>query len=253
MRVAFFERGNGLITSCPSQNASEKCQAAQDRLQLDFGVWQEHGKHRQVLQFTPAEAPVSSPPMRNIVLFGPPGAGKGTQSALLVGQFGYVHLSTGDIFRANIKGETELGQLAKSFMDKGQLVPDDVTIRMLEDSANAHPDATGFIFDGFPRTTAQAEALDAFLSGKGQAISGMLALEVEEQELRSRLAKRAETSGRIDDADPVVIQNRIDVYNAETAPVAAHYRAQNKYHGIAGMGSIEDIFERLCKTIEGLS
>ena len=190
--------------------------------------------------------------MRNIVLFGPPGAGKGTQSALLVDHFGFVHLSTGDIFRANIKGETELGTLAKSYMDKGQLVPDDVTIRMLEDSANAHPDASGFIFDGFPRTTAQAEALDRFLEGKGQSISGMLALEVEEDELKVRLAKRAESSGRADDADPAVIQKRIDVYHAETAPVAGHYEAQGKYHGIAGMGSIEDIFGRLKAAIDSL-
>ena len=123
---------------------------------------------------------------------------------------------------------------------------------MLEDSANGHPDAKGFIFDGFPRTTAQAAALDRFLEGKGQTITGMLALEVEEEELRTRLAKRAETSGRADDADPAVIQNRIDVYNAETAPVAEHYRGQDKYHGIAGMGSIEDIFGRLRDTIEGL-
>jgi adenylate kinase len=190
--------------------------------------------------------------MRNIVLFGPPGAGKGTQSALLVDHFGFVHLSTGDIFRANIKGETELGQLAKSFMEKGQLVPDDVTIRMLEDSANAHPKVKGFIFDGFPRTTAQAQALDTFLSEKGQSISGMLALEVPEDELKVRLTKRAEISGRADDANPDVIQKRIDVYNAETAPVADHYRAQDKYAGIEGLGSIEDIFGRLKTAIEAL-
>jgi len=190
--------------------------------------------------------------MRNIVLFGPPGAGKGTQSALLVDHFDFVHLSTGDIFRANIKGETELGQLAKSFLDKGQLVPDDVTIRMLEDAVNAHANCNGFIFDGFPRTTAQAEALDAFLSEKGQSIHGMLALEVPEDELRIRLAKRAETSGRVDDADPTVIQKRIDVYNAETAPVADHYKGQGKYSGIEGLGSIEDIFGRLKSAIEGL-
>lgn len=191
--------------------------------------------------------------MRNIVLFGPPGAGKGTQSALLVDHFGFVHLSTGDIFRSNIKGETELGKLAKSYLDQGKLVPDDVTISMLEDSVNAHPEAKGFIFDGFPRTTAQAEALDAFLEGKGLSIQGMLALEVPEAELKVRLAKRAETSGRVDDADPAVIQKRIAVYNAETAPVAEHYRGQGKYQGVEGLGSIEDIFVRLRTAIDGLA
>ncbi|MBL6645913.1 MAG: adenylate kinase [Flavobacteriales bacterium] len=191
--------------------------------------------------------------MRNIVLFGPPGAGKGTQSALLVDHFGFVHLSTGDIFRSNIKGETELGKLAKSYLDQGKLVPDDVTISMLEDSVNAHPEAKGFIFDGFPRTTAQAEALDAFLEGKGLGIQGMLALEVPEAELKVRLAKRAETSGRVDDADAGVIQKRIDVYNAETAPVAEHYRGQGKYQGVEGLGSIEDIFVRLRTAIDGLA
>jgi adenylate kinase len=191
--------------------------------------------------------------MQNIVLFGPPGAGKGTQSALLVDHFGFVHLSTGDIFRSNIKGGTELGQMAKTYLDNGKLVPDDVTIRMLEDSANAHQDAKGFIFDGFPRTTAQAEALDRFLKAKGQAISGMLALEVPEEELRTRLLKRAETSGRADDADPKVIQKRIDVYHEETAPVAEHYQAQGKYKGVQGVGRLEDIFERLSAAIEGLS
>lgn len=191
--------------------------------------------------------------MLNIILFGPPGAGKGTQSAFLVKHYGLVHLSTGDIFRANIKGETELGKLAQSFMNAGQLVPDDVTISMLEDSVNAHPEAKGFIFDGFPRTTAQAEALDTFLEGKGLSIQGMLALEVPEAELKVRLAKRAETSGRVDDADPAVIQKRIAVYNAETAPVAEHYRGQGKYQGVEGLGSIEDIFVRLRTAIDGLA
>ncbi len=187
--------------------------------------------------------------MRNLILFGPPGAGKGTQSAFLVEHYNLVHLSTGDIFRANIKGETELGTLAKSYMNQGQLVPDDVTIRMLESEVNKHPRASGFIFDGFPRTTAQAGALDAFLEGKGQTISAMLALEVPEDELKTRLLGRAATSGRADDADPAVIQKRIDVYNAETAPVADHYRASGKYQGIDGVGSIEDITKRLTQAI----
>ena len=187
--------------------------------------------------------------MRNLILFGPPGAGKGTQSAFLVEQYNLVHLSTGDIFRANIKGETELGQLAQSYMNQGKLVPDDVTIRMLESEVNKHPDAAGFIFDGFPRTTAQAAALDAFLDGRGQSIASMLALEVPEAELKTRLLARAATSGRPDDADPAVIQKRIDVYNAETAPVADHYRALNKYQGIDGVGSIDDITQRLVDAI----
>ena len=183
--------------------------------------------------------------MLNIVLFGPPGAGKGTQSAFLVESYGLVHLSTGDIFRANIKGGTELGKMAQSYMDQGQLVPDDVTIRMLESEVNQHPEASGFIFDGFPRTTAQAEALDAFLDQRGTPISCMLSLDVEEEELKSRLLNRAKTSGRPDDADPAVIQQRIDVYNAETAPVASHYAIQGKFTGVDGMGSVDEITDRL--------
>lgn len=186
----------------------------------------------------------------NIVLFGPPGAGKGTQSEKLIERYQLVHLSTGDIFRANIKGATELGNLAKSFMDQGALVPDEVTIKMLESEVNKHPEASGFIFDGFPRTGAQAQALDAFLASQQTSISAMLALEVPEEELRSRLKNRAMTSGRADDADPSVIQKRIDVYNNETAPVAEYYRAQGKYHGVVGVGSIQEISERLFDAID---
>ena len=175
--------------------------------------------------------------MLNIILFGPPGAGKGTQSAYLVEQYGLVHLSTGDIFRANIKGGTELGQLAQSYMNQGQLV--------LESEVDKHSEAKGFIFDGFPRTTAQAEALDVFLNGRETPVSCMLALDVAEEELKTRLLARAETSGRPDDADPAVIQKRIDVYNAETAPVASHYAAQGKFTGVDGIGTIEEITERL--------
>jgi adenylate kinase len=188
--------------------------------------------------------------MLNIVLFGPPGAGKGTQSAKLIDQYHLVHLSTGDIFRANIKGGTELGVLAKSFIDKGQLVPDEVTIGMLASEVNKSPEARGFIFDGFPRTSAQAEALDTLLKEKGTSISMMLALEVEEEELRKRLLIRGKDSGRADDQDPVVIQKRIDVYNGETMPVKAYYEAQGKYHGIEGIGEIEDIFKALCAEID---
>jgi len=188
--------------------------------------------------------------MLNIILFGPPGSGKGTQSVNLINKYQLVHLSTGDIFRANIKGETELGNLAKSYMDKGNLVPDEVTIKMLESEVDKHPDSKGFIFDGFPRTNAQASALDLFLEGRNESITHMLALEVNEDELKSRLLNRALTSGRTDDADPDIIQNRIDVYNKETAIVADHYKALNKYTGVDGVGSIEDISQRLFSAID---
>ena len=191
--------------------------------------------------------------MLNIVLFGPPGAGKGTQSEGIIKKYGLVHLSTGDIFRANIKGETELGQLAKSYIDKGQLVPDEVTIKMLESEVNKYSAPKGFIFDGFPRTTSQAEALDAFLTSKGTGITSMIALEVAEDELKRRLAERAKVSGRADDANPDVIQNRINVYNAETAPVADYYQKQSKYTGVAGVGAIDDIFDKICKEIDALA
>ena len=187
--------------------------------------------------------------MLNLVLFGPPGAGKGTQSAKLIHAYKLVHLSTGDIFRANIKGGTELGTLAKSYMDQGQLVPDEVTIRMLESEANKSPDAKGYIFDGFPRTPAQAKALDQFLATKNTSITMMLALEVEEDELRKRLLLRGKDSGRADDIDPAVIQKRIDVYRKETEPVRDFYQEQKKYFGIDGIGSVDEIFERLCAFI----
>ena len=188
--------------------------------------------------------------MLNIVLFGPPGAGKGTQSEKLIARYNLVHLSTGDIFRANIKGATELGILAKSYMDKGQLVPDEVTIRMLESEVNKNPNAKGFIFDGFPRTQAQAEALDNLLKSKSVSITLMLALEVEEEELKKRLLLRVKDSGRPDDQNPDVIQKRIDVYNNETSPVKHFYTSQGKYKGINGIGEIEGIFNSLCVEID---
>lgn len=190
--------------------------------------------------------------MLNIVLFGPPGAGKGTQSERLIERYALVHLSTGDIFRANIKGETPLGVLAKSYIDKGQLVPDEVTIDMLKSVVNENKGAKGFIFDGFPRTTAQAEALDAFLSEIGTSISIMVALEVEEHELEIRLQKRAEVSGRADDADINIIRNRIKVYQSETAPVKDFYQAQNKLASINGIGTIDEITERINAKIDPL-
>jgi adenylate kinase len=188
--------------------------------------------------------------MLNVVLFGPPGAGKGTQSEILLQRYGLVHLSTGDIFRANIKGETDLGQQAKAFMDKGELVPDSLTISMLESEVVKHSGVKGFIFDGFPRTSAQAAALDAFLAGKSSSITCMLALEVNEEELIKRLLNRATTSGRADDGDETIVRNRIAVYNRETSPVADYYRDQQKYRGIVGVGSVEEITQRLCSALD---
>ena len=190
--------------------------------------------------------------MLNLVLFGPPGAGKGTQAARLVEKYHLVHLSTGDIFRSNIKEGTNLGQLAKSYIDKGALVPDEVTIGMLEAEVNSNSNAKGFIFDGFPRTSAQAEALDDFLSSKGTQVSSMLALEVDENELITRLLERGKSSGRADDQDTSIIKNRIQVYEDETAVLKTYYANQNKFIGIEGVGSIESITLGLCKVIDTL-
>ena len=189
--------------------------------------------------------------MLNIVLFGPPGAGKGTQSERLKEKYDLVHISTGDVFRA-LDPNSELGKLAKSYSDNGNLVPDEVTINILESEVLKYPDAKGVIYDGFPRTSAQAEALDTFLAKKNTAVSLMLSLEVPEEELRTRLLGRAEVSGRADDADPKIIQNRIDTYLKSTAPVADYYQAQGKLVKIDGVGAIDEITTRLYAAIEAV-
>lgn len=193
---------------------------------------------------------ITTQKMTNIVLFGPPGAGKGTQAEILKEKYGLIHISTGDVFRYNIKNETALGMLAKSFMDKGDLVPDEVTIDMLKAEVNKNSDAKGFIFDGFPRTESQAKALDEFLTEKGESINGMVALEVEENLLVARLLKRGETSGRPDDQDESKIRNRFNEYETKTAILKDYYLAQNKYFGVNGVGSIEEITERLCTVFD---
>ena len=190
--------------------------------------------------------------MTNLVLFGKPGAGKGTQAAFLKDKYNLVHISTGDIFRYNIKNETKLGKLAQSYMDKGDLVPDEVTIQMLQEEVEKNPNAEGFIFDGFPRTIAQAEALDAFLSSKGMRIHGTLALEADDEALIKRLVERGKVSGRTDDQDEEKIRNRFTEYNEKTAPLIAFYQAQGKYHPINGIGTIEEITTRLSDTIDKL-
>ncbi len=187
--------------------------------------------------------------MLNLVLFGPPGAGKGTQAEKLKENYGLVHISTGDVFRA-LDPESELGKLAKSYSDKGNLVPDDVTIQILEQEVLKHPDAKGVIYDGFPRTTPQAEALDKFLEKKGSEVTLMLSLVVPEDELKTRLLERAKTSGRKDDADPNIIQNRIETYKKSTAPVASHYKNQGKLREIDGVGTISEITQRLFDSIK---
>lgn len=187
--------------------------------------------------------------MLNIVLFGPPGAGKGTQAGKLIDKYNLVHLSTGDVFRFNIKEETELGKLAKSYMDRGDLVPDEVTIKMLESEVNRRPDAKGFIFDGFPRTIPQAEALERFLDSKGASISLMLALDVSEDELTKRLLLRGKDSGREDDQNENVVRNRINVYNDQTSLVASFYTKQNKFDSVDGIGDIDAIFNQICEIV----
>ncbi len=190
--------------------------------------------------------------MINLVLFGKPGAGKGTQATFLKEKYNLKHISTGDVFRYNMKNETALGKLAKSFIDRGDLVPDEVTIDMLQAEVEKNSEANGFIFDGFPRTTAQAEALDIFLSSKKMEVAATIALEADDEILIQRLLERGKTSGRADDTDEVKIRNRFDEYNEKTAPLMEYYQRQGKFHSVNGIGSIEEITERLCAVINNL-
>ena len=190
--------------------------------------------------------------MINIVLFGKPGAGKGTQAEFLKDKYNLVHLSTGDIFRFNIKNDTELGRLAKTFMDKGDLVPDAVTIQMLQSEVDKNPQAAGFLFDGFPRTIAQAEALDAFLASKNEEITATVALEADDNILVARLLERGKTSGRPDDQDEEKIRNRYDEYNQKTAPLMHYYKDQDKFYAVDGIGSIAEVTERLSLVLDQL-
>ncbi len=188
--------------------------------------------------------------MLNLILFGPPGSGKGTQSEKIVDKYGLVHLSTGNLLRQEIIDKTPLGLEAKSFMDKGQLVPDEVVIGMIDSCLEKQQDAKGFLFDGFPRTVAQAEALDRLLQFKKTAIHKVLALDVSEEELVTRLLKRGETSGRSDDTDEDIIRRRFAVYKNETYPVSNYYKEEEKFESIKGEGSVENIFNTISKSIE---
>lgn len=188
--------------------------------------------------------------MLNIVLFGPPGAGKGTQSQKLIDKYGLVHLSTGDLLRSQIAAGTELGLRAQAIMNRGELVPDEVVIGMIDIKIKENPAAGGFIFDGFPRTVAQAEALDKILSANHTSISGMVALEVGEEELTKRVLLRGATSGRADDQNEELVKKRVSEYNTKTKPVAEYYAKQNKYIAVKGIGEIEEIFSHICQAVE---
>jgi adenylate kinase len=190
--------------------------------------------------------------MINIVLFGKPGAGKGTQAEFLKGKYSLIHISTGDVFRYHLKNDTELGKLARKYMDAGDLVPDELTIKMLQDEVERHTDAKGFLFDGFPRTIAQAQALDVFLATKSWSVTATIALEAEDEILIQRLLERGKTSGRIDDQDEEKIRNRYEEYNEKTAPLIEYYTKQDKFYPVNGIGSVAEITKRLSTVIDTL-
>jgi len=191
--------------------------------------------------------------MINLILFGPPGSGKGTQAQKLIAKYGLIHISTGDLFRYEMGYNTPLGQQAKAYIDRGELVPDSVTIGMLRNKVEAHPEAKGFIFDGFPRTIAQAQALDALLSEKGTTVTALVALQVNDEEIVNRIKLRSASSGRADDSDEAIIRNRITVYKNETSPVFDYYAGTGKSHSINGIGSIEEIFGRLSAAVDRMT
>lgn len=189
--------------------------------------------------------------MINLILFGPPGSGKGTQAEKLVEKYELLHISTGDLFRYEMGNNTPLGEKAKSYMAKGELVPDEVTIGMLRNKVEANPDVKGYIFDGFPRTIPQCEALDALLNEKENKVTHLLMLDVKDEELVKRLLLRGESSGRADDVDEGIIRNRISVYEQETSPVFDYYAKKEVAKKINGIGSIDEIFDRLCAALDG--
>jgi adenylate kinase len=190
--------------------------------------------------------------MINLILFGPPGSGKGTQASKLVEKYDLLHISTGDLFRYEMGNNTDLGQKAKSYIEKGELVPDEVTIGMLRNKVEANPDVHGYIFDGFPRTVPQAEALNKLLAEKGQEVSALMALDVDDEEIIKRILLRGKTSSRADDNDESIIRNRIEVYNQETSPVFDYYQPAGKAIKVNGLGTIEEIFDRLCAEVDKL-
>ena len=191
--------------------------------------------------------------MFNLVLFGPPGAGKGTQAEKLIEKYGFNHISTGEVIREQIRKGTELGRSVQSYTEKGQLAPDGLVIDIIADYVAKHKDAKGNIFDGFPRTTVQAKAFDEIMEKNGTPVSVMLSLEVPDEELVKRLLLRGKESGRADDSNEGVIRDRIDVYKAQTAVVADHYKPQGKHRAVNGLGTIDEIFGRLCQEIESLN
>jgi adenylate kinase len=188
--------------------------------------------------------------MINIILFGKPGAGKGTQAEFLKTKYNLTHLSTGDIFRYNIKNETELGKLAQQYINQGDLVPDDVTIKMLQSEVENNPQSAGFLFDGFPRTVPQAQSLDTFLASKKQEITATVALEANDEILVQRLLERGKTSGRADDQDEEKIRNRYQEYNEKTAPLIEYYQKKGKFHAVDGIGKIDEITQRLSAVLD---